>query len=438
MTLILNLQFWEGDKTQAMALARLLADLEPIKRTDVTFLFSARFDASFCEETIAYVSEKFNVKRFRGKKHETGWPAGPNGMYRESFTHCIGLTRAGVQATGILFIEADCVPLHRNWLSMLIEEWKNCGKDVLGAWFDRSDGCANHINGNCIISTTLWKKHKRITMPGSIGWDVDLRDIMLPNGAPSRLIWSDYGLGKPGYNEWRGCNWLFEPKQYRGTGNPLFGQVLHPVWFHGPKTMDGIECVRQRLLSDTILRKRDVFGALLNSMGLNGEGVEVGVFRGENADTILSSWVGGRLFLVDPWINQSKEEYVDGTQQNDFNEVYESAKARLSKHGQRAWFCKQTSKEYGSSLPSPSERFDFVYIDAKHDYKSVKDDIETWWPTVKKGGILAGHDYQHKSVPGVFDCGVTEAVDEFVRANNLKLHITVDDDVKSWLVVKDA
>jgi len=431
--------FWEGDKAQAMALARLLADLEPIKRTDVTFLFSARFDASFDEETIAYASEKFNVRKFKGRKHETGWPAGPNGLYRESIVECIELVRSGrVNATGVLFIEADCVPLHKDWLNMLIKEWKECGKDILGAWFDRSDGCANHVNGNCIISTTFWKKNKRIMMPGSRGWDVDLSDIILPNAAPSKLIWSDYGLGKPGYNEWRGCEWLFAEKRYGGVGNPLYGQALYPVWLHGPKDMRGIECVRARLLSDTILRKRDDFGALLNNMGLTEEGVEVGVFRGENAETILNSWNGYRLFLVDPWINQSREEYLDGTQQNDFNEVYESAKARLSKFGQRAWFCRQTSKERGSILPSPLERFDFVYIDAKHDYASVKEDIAIWWPTVKRGGILAGHDYLHKSVPGVFDCGVTEAVDEFVREHHLKLHVTVDDDVKSWLVIKKS
>jgi predicted O-methyltransferase YrrM len=39
------------------------------------------------------------------------------------------------------------------------------------------------------------------------------------------------------------------------------------------------------------------------------------------------------------------------------------------------------------------ESVDFVYVDARHDYTSVKQDLETWWPKVKRGGILAGHDY---------------------------------------------
>lgn len=50
--------------------------------------------------------------------------------------------------------------------------------------------------------------------------------------------------------------------------------------------------------------------------------------------------------------------------------------------------------------------FDFVFIDAAHDYESVKADIAAWWPKVKPGGILAGHDYC-EAWPGV-----KQAVDE--------------------------
>ena len=60
---------------------------------------------------------------------------------------------------------------------------------------------------------------------------------------------------------------------------------------------------------------------------------------------------------------------------------------------------------------------DFVFIDANHSYEFVKDDIKHWYPKVKKGGILAGHDY----IPAW--PGVIQAVNEFISKNNYSLEI---------------
>lgn len=37
---------------------------------------------------------------------------------------------------------------------------------------------------------------------------------------------------------------------------------------------------------------------------------------------------------------------------------------------------------------------DFVFIDADHRYDSVRKDILSWFPKVRIGGIIAGHDYE--------------------------------------------
>ena len=56
---------------------------------------------------------------------------------------------------------------------------------------------------------------------------------------------------------------------------------------------------------------------------------------------------------------------------------------------------------------------DFVFIDAGHEYDSVIKDIKSWYPKVKTGGVIAGHDYTQPT------CGVKRAVDEFFN-NKIK------------------
>jgi hypothetical protein len=46
------------------------------------------------------------------------------------------------------------------------------------------------------------------------------------------------------------------------------------------------------------------------------------------------------------------------------------------------------------------ESLDFVFIDASHDYESIKRDIAAWFPKVKVGGLFAGHDYA-PAYPGI-------------------------------------
>jgi len=49
----------------------------------------------------------------------------------------------------------------------------------------------------------------------------------------------------------------------------------------------------------------------------------------------------------------------------------------------------------------PDASLDWVHLDARHDYASVKGDIEAWLRKIKPGGWLSGDDYNEEKWPGV-------------------------------------
>jgi hypothetical protein len=71
---------------------------------------------------------------------------------------------------------------------------------------------------------------------------------------------------------------------------------------------------------------------------------------------------------------------------------------RRSGH-RRTYLLEMPSLEAAAQLPDAS--LDFVFIDGSHDHESVIADIRAWLPKVKPGGVLAGHDYDLRTDPGV-------------------------------------
>jgi len=61
---------------------------------------------------------------------------------------------------------------------------------------------------------------------------------------------------------------------------------------------------------------------------------------------------------------------------------------------------------------------DLLFIDADHEFDSVYEDLCNWWPKLKPGGLLLGHDWQIPSVEQAArlffgDLGVTPAIADF-------------------------
>jgi hypothetical protein len=79
---------------------------------------------------------------------------------------------------------------------------------------------------------------------------------------------------------------------------------------------------------------------------------------------------------------------------------------------------------------------DFVYLDARHDYRSVVEDVCAWFPLVTPGGILAGHDYVRSRYLHKTLFTVRQAVDKFAFDVGLQLHSTrePEENFPTWFV----
>lgn len=85
--------------------------------------------------------------------------------------------------------------------------------------------------------------------------------------------------------------------------------------------------------------------------------------------------------------------------------------------------------------------FDFIYLDADHTYKGISEDIKAWFPKVKDGGVLSGHDYiERKKDLGnvIIEYGVIKAVTEFRKEKKItdeSFHVS-EESFASFFIVK--
>lgn len=122
--------------------------------------------------------------------------------------------------------------------------------------------------------------------------------------------------------------------------------------------------------------RREDFAGIINERGYKTL-VEMGVDRGMFSAHLLKCCPNIHLVAVDIW---------------EDDEIYEEASAAMLSAGM-ARFTMRCWAGSDEARRTQDYTKDFIYIDALHDYDSVLADIQAWWPKVRKGGMLAGHDY---------------------------------------------
>lgn len=186
--------------------------------------------------------------------------------------------------------------------------------------------------------------------------------------------------------------------------------VLFTVKYLTPDFYRRIEIFQQ---SDTI--RPSINFIKYKFIGYSLIGAEIGVSRGLNSENILEELDIETLYLIDIW----KDYNVHTTVYSKYN--YDVVKRKF-KNDKRAIIIKGSSKKV--AIDFKDYLLDFVYIDANHDFEYVYQDITLWYPKVRVGGVVAGHDIDYPSV--------RKAVEKFCSEKNIKFKIEVPD----WWFIK--
>lgn len=206
--------------------------------------------------------------------------------------------------------------------------------------------------------------------------------------------------------------------------------------------------------------------------------MEVGAYMGNFAAHNLRQWTG-KYYMCDTWDivrEDDKREDIEKERPHDKNghngldhtlKVTSFAKERV-----------HPIKGFSTAVAAkfPDEYFDWIYIDAMHDYKNVADDLRAWFPKLRKGGLLSGDDFwnsdqafidyeqnnhavlndeeleliklihtgvkpsiRYTTVATKFKWGVSLAVLEFSKQHHLLPHVTFCNDkypFPAWYLVK--
>lgn len=151
--------------------------------------------------------------------------------------------------------------------------------------------------------------------------------------------------------------------------------------------------------------------------------VEVGTWKGQSAVTMAkacqSHGLDTAIICIDTWLG-SEEHWLTWPHElrlvNGYPTLYRQFIANVLLRGLQEMIVPlPTSSITGAALLKHFNiQADMIYIDANHDGDAVRADIEHYYPLVRPGGMLFGHDLQHPPI--------TVAVNNFCSTKQLPWH----------------
>jgi hypothetical protein len=143
--------------------------------------------------------------------------------------------------------------------------------------------------------------------------------------------------------------------------------------------------------------------------------LEVGSWKGQSAITMAKALKNlgifdTRIYCIDTWLGSEEmmtrrpeDKERDLRLVNGYPTIYNQFLSNIIQTGVFDLITAVPNTSVIGARVVPNG--DLIYVDASHDYESVKQDIKIYWEKLNKGGIMFGDDYN------TWD-GVKKAVNE--------------------------
>ena len=255
-----------------------------------------------------------------------------------------------------------------------------------------------------------------------IGYDANELDVVI-----SPALESEWGVKTMHSREELKANWMYHHLSFNwGAGTDklkvLEGGIenINSPYWNTLKTVTNkdhlnkyLECLQSPTICEVGVRVADNFKSMLTPNVEKAVAVDIWTDTGNSAQN--------------DWLSPQKE--LDNQYCHVFRMYFNNPKVKIIRE-----FSAKAAEFF------EDETFDFVYIDADHSYEGCLEDIKSWYPKVKSGGVIGGHDYvEHVNGFGV-KFGVLEAVAKFRRDNNIsdsRFHATNQEEhFASWFIYK--
>jgi predicted O-methyltransferase YrrM len=178
----------------------------------------------------------------------------------------------------------------------------------------------------------------------------------------------------------------------------------------------------------TLAPRQEQLLRIVRPLGERLVGAEIGVYDGGTSAALLNGLPELRLWMIDPWRPYEGKSELGVLDQAAFDRARARAEWWTLPAAERRFVLREPSLEAAQRFAA--ESLDFAFIDGNHLYEHVRADLHAWWPKIRAGGLLSGHDYGIcRDATGQW--GVRRAVDEF--AGNVRRAVQVGDDGVWWI-----